>query len=251
MNRQDADEYCRQKSAPAGGSFYYGILFYPEPLRRELIALHALGVELEEILVKCSDPAVMRIKFAWWQDEIQRLYQQAARHPVSRALENVIDHHDIQLHQLLAIIHNIEQLAGQELPATWQHAMSPWTGGPGQIWQLSAKICTCTESETLALSGEMGGIFSLLHFLRQPVRSDEVARCSTGERKILVQDMLDTLTHYCDIFPFADRNRQLHILVMGHIVSATCKAILKNDPHPAPAPLRKLWLAWRLHRRYL
>ena len=45
MNLHDADEYCRQKSVPAGGSFYYSILYYPEHLRRDLRALHALGTE--------------------------------------------------------------------------------------------------------------------------------------------------------------------------------------------------------------
>lgn len=254
MNLHDADEYCRQKSAPAGGSFYYSILFYPEHLRRDLRALHALGIELEEIITECSDPGVMRVKFAWWQDEIIRLYQNTARHPVSRALANVIARHDLQQKQLQEIIRNVEELVVMTPPPVWQEALMVFARGPGRVWQLSARICGRQEpeSKTLMLAGEMGGLFSWFHLLRQPARSGTgpAAQCTPHERSLLLQDIQKTLTHHCAVFPDADRHRLLHILIMGHIISRTCGAILRNDRLQALTPLRKLWIAWRLQRRY-
>ena len=252
MNLHDADEYCRQKSAPAGSSFYYSILFYPEHLRRDLRALHALGIELEEIITECSDPGVMRVKFAWWQDEIMRLYQNAARHPVSRALANVIARHDIQQQQLQEIIRNVEGLAVMTLPPVRQEALVLFARGPGRVWRLSARICGHRESETIILAGEMGGLFSWLHLLRQPARSGTgpAAQCTPHERSILIPDIQKTLIHHCAVFPDVDRHRQLHILIMGHIISKTCEAILRNGKFQALTPLRKLWIAWRLQRRY-
>ena len=252
MNLHDADEYCRQKSVPAGGSFYYSILYYPEHLRRDLRALHALGMELEEIITECSDPGVMQIKFAWWQDEIMRLYQNMARHPVSRALANMIGRHDIQQHQLQEIIRNVGQLAAMTQTPSMPEALMLFGRGPGLVWRLSAKICGHREPETMTLSGEMGGLFSWFHILRQPARSGTgpAAQCTPQERSLLLHDIQKTLTHHCAVFPAADRHRQLHILIMGHIISKTCEAILRNGKFQALTPLRKLWIAWRLQRRY-
>lgn len=252
MNLHDADEYCRQKSAPAGGSFYYSILFYPEHLRRDLRALHALGIELEEIMTECSDPGVMRMKYAWWQDEIMRLYQNTARHPVSRALADVIGRHDLQQQQLQEIIRNVEQLAAMTQTPARQEALMLFASGPGLIWRLSARICGHQEPETLTLAGEMGGLFSWFHILRQPVRPGTVPATlfTPRERSLLIQDIQKTLTHHCAVFPAVDRRRQLHILIMGHIISTTCEAFLRNARFQALTPLRKLWIAWRLQRRY-
>jgi phytoene synthase len=252
MNLHDADEYCRQKAAPPGGSFYYSILFYPEHLRRDLRALHALGIELEEIITECSDPGVMRIKFAWWQDEIMRLYQHAARHPVSRALANVITRHDIQQHQLQEIISNVEQLTAMTQPPSMQEVLMMFGKGPGLVWRLSAKICGHQKPETMTLAGEMGGLFSCFHILQQPARSGTgpAAQCTPQERSLLIQDIQKMLTHYCAVFPAADRYRQLHILIMGHIIAGTCEKIQRNGKLQALTPLKKLWMAWRLQRRY-
>jgi phytoene synthase len=253
MNLHDADEYCRQKAAPPGGSFYYSILFYPEHLRCDLRALHALGIELEEIITECSDPGVMRIKFAWWQDEIMRLYQNAARHPVSRALANVITRQDIQQYQLQEIISNVEKLTAMTQPPPMQEALMMFGKGPGLVWRLSAKICGHQKPETMTLAGEMGGLFSWFHLLQQPARPGTLpaAQCTSPERSNLLQDIQQTLMRHCAVFPPADRYRQLHILIMAHIISRTCEAILRKGGSHALTPLRKLWMAWRLHRRYL
>lgn len=252
MNLHDADEYCRQKAAPAGGSFYYSILYYPELLRRDLRALHALGIELEEIITECSDPGVMRMKCAWWQDEITRLYQQAARHPVTRALANVIARHDLQQHQLQEMIHNVEQLAIMAQAPAMQETLPLFASGPGMIWRLSARICGHQEPVTTTLAGEMGGLFAWFHLLQHPARSGMglVAQCTPHERDVLFQDIQQKLMRYCAVFPEADRHRQMHILIMAHIISRTCEKIQRTGRFQTLTPLRKLWMAWRLQRRY-
>ena len=251
MNLHEADEYCRQKAAPAGGSFYYSILFYPERLRRDLRALHALDVELEEIITECSDPGVMRMKYAWWHDEIMRLYQNAARHPVSRALANVIARHDLQQYQLQDIINNVEQLAAMPQSHSVQEALALFGKGPGLVWRLSAGICGHETPESLTLAGEMGGRFSWFHNL-QRARSgmNPAAQYAPHERRLQIHDILTTLTHHCAVFPPADRHRLLHILIMAQIIIRSCEAVLRNNRFQALTPLRKLWIAWRLHRRY-
>ena len=255
MNLLSADEYCRHKTAPPGSSFYYSILFYPERLRRDLRALHAFGIELEEILTECSDAGVMRMKLAWWQDEIARLYQHAARHPVSLALENVLSRHDIQQHQLSQVVSKIEQLAVMSQPLPWESLLMQLADGPGLVWQLAAELCGYQEAETITLAVDMGSLFAWFQTLQKPPLAGPVIALQTNslDRPMHIRRIQERLEHHCTIFPMADRHRQLHIFIMGHIISRTCQEILRKNQQgqrPALTPLRKLWMAWRLYRRY-
>jgi phytoene synthase len=247
MDLHDADEYCRQKTAPAGSGFYYSILFYPEQQRRDLRALHALGIELEEIITECSDPGVVQMKCAWWHDEIMRLYQNAARHPVTRALADVISRQDIPQVQLQEIINFVAQAAMTPPP----EIVSLSGTGPGLVWQLSASICGYEIPESMALAGEMGGQFSWFNNLqRVGTGLNPATRLTDPERRLQIHNIHKTLSHHCAVFPRADRHRLLHVLIMAHIIIRTCESILRNDTSPVLTPLRKLWIAWRLHRRY-
>ena len=256
MNRHSADEYCRHKSAPPGSSFYYSILFYPGQLRRDLSALHAFGVELEEIIAECADPGVMRMKFAWWRDEITRLYQHAGRHPVSLALEDVLTRHDIQLQQLLQLINNMELLGGLPSPRNWRELQKLLEGGPGHLWRLSAEICGHQEQETTGLAVKMGSLFSCFQILQQAAVGDTgpALQISSFDRIAQIRTIREQLELHCATLPAADRPCQLHLLIMGAIISKTCQEILHDSTlqqqRLALTPLRKLWIAWRLRRRY-
>jgi len=247
MNRQDADAYCRNRAAPPGSSFYYSTLYYPDPLRRDLHALHALGTELEVILEECSDPGVMHMKLSWWGDEITRLYQHAARHPVSLALDSVISRHGIQEPQLLQLIHNFAPLIALPQHRTWQERLPDLARGPGLVWRLSAEICGHLAAETPMLAAETGGLISCFHLLQQSAPPEPALA-------VQIRGIQERLEHNCGIFPATDRYRQLHVLIMGHIISNTCREFLRNDRlqdrRLALTPLRKLWIAWRLQRRY-
>ncbi|MGH8119271.1 MAG: squalene/phytoene synthase family protein [Gammaproteobacteria bacterium] len=245
MNPRSADEYCRNKAAPPGSSFYYSTLFLPEPLRRDLHALHALGTELEGVLEECSDPGVMHMKLSWWQDEITRLYQHAARHPVSHALENVVSRHGIQETQLLQVINNYAQLIPMPQPQSLEELVLQFSGGTGMVWRLAAEICGHQAPETPTLAAATGCLISCFQLLQRTAPPDAVNQ---------IRGIQEQLEHHGDIFPEADRHRQLHVLVMGQIISRTCREILRGDEtrgrRLALSPLRKLWIAWRLHRRY-
>ncbi|HSS63004.1 MAG TPA: squalene/phytoene synthase family protein, partial [Gammaproteobacteria bacterium] len=87
----DVDAYCRDRVAAEGSVLYYSFLFVPDPARRALTALRALGEELREVTDACSDLNVGRSKLAWWSEEIAWTSQGKSRHPVTQAMVNSID----------------------------------------------------------------------------------------------------------------------------------------------------------------
>ena len=63
----DPNQYCQDKAAASGSSFYYSFLFLPQPKRRAIIALYAFCREVDDIVDECNDPYVAQTKLAWWR----------------------------------------------------------------------------------------------------------------------------------------------------------------------------------------
>jgi phytoene synthase len=52
------DEYCQQKAAASGSSFYYSFLFLPPERRRAITALYAFCREVDDVVDESSDPQI-------------------------------------------------------------------------------------------------------------------------------------------------------------------------------------------------
>src|SRR5689334_12129241 len=71
------EEYCQQKAAQSGSSFYYSFLFLPPERRRAITALFAFCREVDDIVDECTDAGVARVKLAWWRNEVAAIYNGA------------------------------------------------------------------------------------------------------------------------------------------------------------------------------
>ncbi|TXI96707.1 MAG: squalene synthase HpnD, partial [Burkholderiaceae bacterium] len=65
------DEYCQQKAAASGSSFYYSFLFLPQEKRKAITALYAFCREVDDVVDDCTDDHVARTKLVWWRKEVQ------------------------------------------------------------------------------------------------------------------------------------------------------------------------------------
>jgi len=99
------DEYCRQKAAASGSSFYYSFLFLPEEKRRGITALYAFCREVDDVVDDCTDTAIARTKLAWWRNEVAAMYRGEPQHPVTRALAALLSRFNLpeeRLHEIIA-----------------------------------------------------------------------------------------------------------------------------------------------------
>ncbi len=80
------DEYCQNKAAQSGSSFYYAFLFLPPERRKAITALYAFCREVDDVVDETSEASVARMKLVWWRDQVTDLYEGKASHPVMRAL---------------------------------------------------------------------------------------------------------------------------------------------------------------------
>jgi phytoene synthase len=119
------DQYCREKLASAASSVHYSLLFAPTEQRRAATALYALRRELDEAVEHASDPVVARASLGWWAQELQRMFEGAPQHPVTRALAPHLRPHGLSAEPLAgalgARLAMIEPLAFEDFDALSQY----------------------------------------------------------------------------------------------------------------------------------
>src|SRR5690348_18083903 len=95
------DEYCQQKAAASGSSFYYSFLFLPPERRRAITALYAFCREVDDAVDNTADAGVARLKLAWWRGEIAQAYAGTPSHKVTQALKPAIVEYGLRIDHFL------------------------------------------------------------------------------------------------------------------------------------------------------
>ena len=101
------DEYCQQKAAQSGSSFYYSFLFLPPQRRKAITALYAFCREVDDVVDECTDLGVARTKLAWWRMETAAIYAGDAKHPVEVVLGGLQLLGHIEVQQLLLLLQTL------------------------------------------------------------------------------------------------------------------------------------------------
>ena len=82
----DVHQYCQDRAAASGSSFYYSFVFLPPDTRRAITAFYALCRELDDVVDECHERQVAEAKLDWWRAEIGRFAAGVPEHPATRAL---------------------------------------------------------------------------------------------------------------------------------------------------------------------
>jgi phytoene synthase len=269
------DEYCRQKAAQSGSSFYYSFLFLPPERRRAITALYAFCREVDDVVDEVSDPGVARSKLAWWRIEVAGIYAGAAQHPVTRALMPVVGAYGLPQEHLQAVIDgmamDLDCSRYVDFPALehYCHRVA------GVVGLLSAEIFGYTRPATLGYARDLGIAFQLTNILRDVgedarrgriyLPQEDLARFgvapsslvagSSGEafRSLMAFEVERAREWYARALgqlPDDDRRAQRTGLIMAAIYRTLLDEIARDgfqvlDRRTSLTPLRKLWIAWR------
>ncbi len=264
-------DYCINKAIPDGSNLYYATLFESAKNKHIIISLHALLYELTDIIHECSDPGIARIKLHWWQEEIERLYQQQPRHPVTRQLMQCLSIDQALIASLNSVIGKFDNFIFIEQLDSIDDILSLYDSTAGEIWhQSEIQLQASTSSKSMR---ELGSINQFIRCLQQPgtyitetrciipqevmhrvdlFNSDEKAMKQSEVFSSLLIDLQTRLEkNYTDLL--ADDNITLkHGLILNRLMLKTCDEILDDgcnllNTNISLTPLRKLWIAWWTH----
>lgn len=273
------DQYCQDKAARSGSSFYYSFLFLPPDRRRAITALYAFCREVDDVVDEIPDRTVAAAKLAWWRLEVERLYAGEPTHPVTRALQPHLEPLSIARKQLIEIIDGMQMDLDQTRYLDFTGLRLYCRRVAGVVGELSASIFGYSDERTLAYADELGLAFQLTNIIRdvgEDARGgrvylplDDLQRHGLAPHQLLAARSADQDTeaframmreqvararhHYRTAFallPEVDRRAQRPGLIMAAIYSALLEEIERDQyrvltQRIALTPVRKLWLAWR------
>ncbi|MEW6647232.1 MAG: presqualene diphosphate synthase HpnD [Pseudomonadota bacterium] len=272
------DQYCEQKAARSGSSFYYSFLFLPPEQRRAIMALYAFCREVDDVVDECGDAALAQTTLNWWREEIARLYAGNPQHPVTRALQPAIARFTLAEEHFQEIIDGMAMDLTQTRYADFKALSLYCYRVASVVGLMAAAIFGYEDRHTQKYAHDLGMAFQLTNILRDVgedaargriyLPQDELARFGVSEDDILARrpsDGMRALLHfqatrargYYDKalaqLPPVDRYRQRSGLIMAAIYLSTLDAIEQQD-YPVLqrrvrlSPWRKLWIAWRTAR---
>jgi len=101
-------EYCQDKTASSGSSFYYSFLFLPTDIRRAITALYAFCREVDDVVDECHEVSVAQQKLDWWRHEVSQAFAGKAQHPVCVELQRLIPKYELDQDLFAEIINGMQ-----------------------------------------------------------------------------------------------------------------------------------------------
>lgn len=273
------DQYCQDKAAASGSSFYSSFRFLPELKRRAITALYAFCREVDDVVDETKDVDVARLTLNWWRDEVSKLYAGNATHPVTLALQNLLNDFNLAEEYLLEIIDGMEMDLDTHNYASFKDLSLYCYRAASVVGLLSAEIFGYNNRDTLKYAHDLGLAFQLTNILRDVREDAERGRVYLPQDEleqfgVTKQNLMQPVTsdNVKKLFQFqADRAREFYLkafselpeedrytqrtgLVMAEIYLSLLEEI-ENDGFRVLEhrinlpPSRKLWLAWRAARR--
>ncbi len=160
------DQYCQQKAAASGSSFYYSFLFLPPERRRAITALYAFCREVDDVVDETSEMQLAAAKLAWWRAELANLERGNAQHPVTRALQEHKDRFGISAQRLNEIIDGMEMDLTQTRYLDWPALERYCYRVAGVVGLLAAGIFGYANPRTLDYAKDLGIAFQLTNIIR-------------------------------------------------------------------------------------
>ena len=273
------DDYCQQKTAQSGSSFYYSFLFLTPERRRAITALYAFCREVDDTVDDCTDESVARIKLEWWRKEIAGMYEGRQSHPVTQALQPHLAVYDLKQEHLQAIIDGMEMDLNQTRYLDYAALTRYCWHVASVVGILSASIFGVTTPQTLQFAEKLGHAFQLTNIIRdvgEDARKGRIylpvnelqqfgvtaadllnARHSEKFEQLMAFQVARAQQAYDDAFallPRQDRRAQRPGLMMAAIYRTLLHEVQADGYHVLTqrislTPIRKLWLAWKTYVR--
>ena len=275
------EDYCHHLTIRPGSDFRYSLLGLPLERRQAWIAIQAFQLETSQIIEECRDPGVARTKLDWWRNELGRLFAGEPHHPVSRALQTSLNTFNLPEEYFREILDGVAMDLDYDVYPTFTE-LTLYVHRLGSVPALLAaevlgyqdrRATPRFAHETGALLLLLEGVYAVrrhaqhgrFYLPEEEMRrfgvdpSDLLAAQTTERVRRLFAFQAERLRDYyrraLELLPDVDRYPQSGLLVYLELTMALLAEIAEDgyrllEQRIQLTPLRKLWLAWRLRRRY-
>ena len=279
------DEYCQQRTAASGSSFYYSFLFLPPEQRRAITALYAFCREVDDVVDEVTEDRVARLKLDWWRHQVALAFGASetlaggdAPHPVTRALGPTIAAFSLPRLPFDEIIDGMQMDLDYNRYDTFADLRLYCHRVAGAVGLLSARIFGYSNEATLDYADRLGIALQLTNIVRDVAEDaqrnriylplEDLSRFAVAEddliqrrdgpavRALITFEIDRADQHYAEalaLLPPEDRRAQRTGLIMAAIYRTLLAEIRDGGAtvlteRTSLTPLRKLWIAWKTAR---
>jgi len=273
----DSHQYCQERAAASGSSFYYSFVFLPLETRRAITAFYALCRELDDVVDECRDRNVAETKLNWWRDEIGRFAEGKPEHPVTRALLDTEPGRAVSQDLLMEIVDGMAMDLDYARYPDFKSLHLYCYRVAGVVGEVAAGIFggerSADDRALRRYAHELGLAFQLTNIIRDVgedarrgriyLPQDELERFGVSEadilqgrstpafRSLMKFQSVRAIEHYANALaalPVSARRAQRPGLVMAAIYRTLLDEIRQADfpvlqARVSLTPLRKFWLA--------
>jgi 15-cis-phytoene synthase len=276
----DPFDYCKQKAAASGSSFYYSFLFLPPERQRAIMALYAFCREVDDVVDETADMQIAQTKLDWWRKETAEIHGGKPTHPVTQALAEVVKSFDLPRDKLLEIIDGMQMDLQQTRYLDFKALELYCYRVASVVGLLAVEIFGYTDPQTLKYAHDLGIAFQLTNIIRDVgedarrgriylpinelqqfnVTAKQITDATYNDNfRALMEFQIERAERYYGqalaLLPAADRKSQRAGLIMAAIYRTTldeikadgCKVLTQRT---SLTPLRKLWIAARTWLKY-
>ncbi|MFY9260472.1 MAG: presqualene diphosphate synthase HpnD [Gallionella sp.] len=267
------EQYCQEKTAASGSSFYYSFFFLPADQRRAMTALYAFCREVDDVVDECTDENVARTTLNWWREQVAAIYTGKPQHPVAQALVPIVQQFNLPQEHFLEIIDGMAMDLEQPRYADFKALQLYCYRVASVVGLLSVEIFGYQDRQTLKYAHDLGIAFQLTNIIRDVgedarrnriyLPMDELARFNVPAADILNNQesenfqalmafQIERAQRYYDQalsqLPAVDRKNQRTGLIMSAIYRTTLNELVASGCHVLKervslTPRVKLWLA--------
>jgi phytoene synthase len=267
------EEYCQDKAASSGSSFYYSFMFLPKDKRRAITALYAFCREVDDVVDECTDEHVARTTLNWWRGQVAEIYRGKPQHPVAQALVPIVEQFNFAQEHLLEIIDGMEMDLDYPRYPDFKSLQLYCYRVASVVGLLAAQIFGYTHRQTLKYAHDLGIAFQLTNIIRdvgEDARRNRIylpkeeleqfgvtaaeilnARETENFQKLMAFQIERAQRYYDQALaqlPPEDRKAQRVGLIMAAIYRATLNEVADSGCHVLKervslTPTYKLWLA--------
>ena len=248
-----------------------------------MMALYAFCREVDDIADEIKEKEVAIPKLVFWQEEIDRVFEGVARHPVGKELMWTIDHYPVEKEQFTEMIEGMLMDVSGKPMVTDEDLDLYCYRVAGVVGLMSIAVFGYTNEQSRQFALKMGDALQLTNILRDVYEDTKIGRIYLPQQirakfKVTDQDIRQgfgdnaqananlkaLLQHYLDkaeqsyqdalaALPNEDRQSLTPSIMMGAIYYAHLAKIkaLDFDVWQQPArltPLKKIWVAWKAYR---
>lgn len=146
---------------------YLCSLFAPYDKQKALGVLLAFNIELSKVRERAADPILGFVRLQWWRDTLTGdLGRASPRHPVARALAELIVHYGLSRATIYEMI-DARELEYKEYVFDTQKDMDNYAEATsGNLHRLFLKVLEVSQPEAINAAGKVGKAWALIGLLR-------------------------------------------------------------------------------------